>query len=315
MLALKIYYLLKPLIPRRIQIFLRRKRAVKKISLYSHIWPIDNEALTPKTDSFCWPENKKFALVLTHDVETRKGQNNCMALMELETKFGFRSAFYFVPERYNRDKNLHTKLINQGFEIGIHGLKHDGKLYQNKNVFLNRAKKINEYMKEWKAVGFRSPAMHHNLEWIHDLDIEYDSSTFDTDPFEPQPNGVKTIFPFHVNSNLLKKGYIELPYTLPHDFTLFIILRKKNIDIWIEKMDWIAKHGGMALLITHPDYMNFTANKLNHEEYPVQFYELFLKYVKKNYDGNYWHALPSQIAKYISQKTKLTKADNTVVNI
>lgn len=300
MLLLKIFYFIKPLIPRKLQIFLRRKRAIKKISLLSHIWPIDKEAIAPISHSICWPENKKFALVLTHDVETSKGQKNCLPLMELEKNYGFRSAFYFVPERYKQNKVLHLHLKNQGFEIGIHGLKHDGRLFQNKNIFLNRAKKINKYIKEWGALGFRSPAMHHNLEWIHELNIEYDSSTFDTDIFEPQSDGVRTIFPFHVNHNPTKKRYIELPYTLPHDFTLFIILRKKNIDIWIEKLDWIAKHGGMVLLITHPDYMNFANNNSHYEEYPAKYYEYFLDYVINNYKGCYWHALPNQVAKYIS---------------
>ena len=98
--------------------------------------------------------------------------------------------------------------------------------------------------------------MHHNLEWIHDLDIEY-ASTFDTDPFEPQSDGVGTIFPFWVSGNSNQKGYVELPYTLPQDFTLFILMKEKNIDIWKQKLDWIAENGGMALVNTHPDYMNF----------------------------------------------------------
>jgi glycosyltransferase involved in cell wall biosynthesis len=42
--------------------------------------------------------------------------------------------------------------------------------------------------------------MLHKLDWLHDLDIEYDSSTFDTDPFEPQPDGMATIFPVWVDA-------------------------------------------------------------------------------------------------------------------
>ena len=38
--------------------------------------------------------------------------------------------------------------------------------------------------------------MHHNLDWISELEIDYDMSTFDTDPFEPMPQGAGTIFPF-----------------------------------------------------------------------------------------------------------------------
>jgi hypothetical protein len=47
--------------------------------------------------------------------------------------------------------------------------------------------------------------MYHDLELLHHLDIEYDASTFDTDPFEPQPDGMGTIFPFWVPNQDRKK--------------------------------------------------------------------------------------------------------------
>jgi hypothetical protein len=50
----------------------------------------------------------------------------------------------------------------------------------------------------------------------------------------------------------LPRGYVELPYPLPQDFTLFTVMREKDIDIWKKKLDWIVEKGGMALLITHP---------------------------------------------------------------
>lgn len=52
-------------------------------------------------------------------------------------------------------------------------------------------------------------------------------------------------------------GFVELPHSLVQDFTLFVILRERNIAIWRRKLDWIAERGGMALLKTHPDYMCF----------------------------------------------------------
>ena len=51
---------------------------------------------------------------------------------------------------------------------------------------------------EWGASGFRSAFMLRELDWLHELRIKYDASTFDTDPFEPQPEGCQTIFPFWV---------------------------------------------------------------------------------------------------------------------
>jgi hypothetical protein len=141
--------------------------------------------------------------------------------------------------------------------------------------------------------------MHHNLEWIHDLNIEYDMSTFDTDPFEPHSDGVGTIFPFVVKHPILQSTFIEIPYTLPQDFSTFIIFEEPNTDIWEKKLDWIVEQGGVAHLCTHPDYMNFGNSKMSYEEYPYERYEHFLKYIKEKHQGMYWHALPVDLASYI----------------
>lgn len=296
MLANKVYYFLKPLIPRNLQLILRRRVVLRKILLFKEVWPIDEKAAKSPEGWTEWPDRKQFSLILTHDVDTGFGQEKCMELMMIEKELGFRSSFNFVPERYGVSTELRQCLTSHGFEVGVHGLKHDGKLYKSEKVFQDRVESINRYLKEWKAVGFRSPSMHHNLNWLHDLNIDYDSSTFDTDPFEPQADGVKTIFPFPVGSYLKKKGYIELPYTLPQDFTLYILMKEKNIDIWKRKLDWIVRCGGMALLNTHPDYMNFSKQKCRADEYPVKYYLEFLEYIRDGYKGLFWHALPKQVA-------------------
>ena len=295
-----LYYFLKPAIPRRLQLFLRYKLILKKLNSYSNIWPIDIKANKLPEDWSGWPQDKKFALILTHDVDTDRGQRKCRALMDLEKQLDFCSSFNFVPERYKVDPTLQTQLVENGFEVGVHGLNHDGKLYKSRKIFQERAGKINGYLKAWNAVGFRSPAMHHNLEWIHDFDIEYDASTFDTDPFEPQPDGVCTIFPFWVSKDGTQDGYVELPYTLSQDFTLFVLMKEKKIDIWKQKLDWIAEHGGMAMLNTHPDYMHFGNGKPGIEEYPADYYVDLLEYIKDKYKGRYWHVLPKKIARYWS---------------
>ena len=299
MLLNKIYYHLKPIIPRILQVYFRRIVIIHKRKLFSDIWPIDKKANKQPNIWNGWPDGKKFALILTHDVETNNGQNQCKYLMDLELKLNFRSSFNFVPKRYNVSSSLRNELTSNGFEIGIHGLYHDGMLYSSSAVFDRRAKEINKYLKEWGAVGFKSPSMHRNLNWLHKLDIEYDSSTFDTDPFEPQPDGTGKIFPFWINGNIDHKGYIELPYTLPQDFTLFVLLKEKSITLWKQKLDWIAENGGMALLNTHPDYMNFDKSKCNFQEYPVTFYKNFLEYVVNKYNNQYWHVLPQDLAHFI----------------
>lgn len=269
-----------------------------KRSKYSDIWPIDEKACSPPNGWQGWPGGKKFALVITHDVETVYGREKCIYLKDLEKKMGFKSSFNFVPGRYYVSHSLRRDLIDDGFEVGVHGLYHDGKLFDSINIYKERSARINHYLKKWGSVGFRSPAMHHNLEWIQDLNIEYDLSTFDTDPFEPQPDGVGTIFPFLVHGNINQRDYVELPYTLPQDFTLFIILKEKSINIWKKKLDWIVEKGGMALILTHPDYMSFDGRKNRIEEYPSEYYREFLSYVKSRYEEQYWHVLPKEMARF-----------------
>ena len=238
---------------------------------------------------------KKFAVVLTHDVEGQLGLDQCRPLMELEMELGFRSSFNFIPEgAYRVPPAFRDELTRNGFEVGVHDLRHDGRLFRSVAEFRSRAIRINQYLRDWNAVGFRSGFMLHNLDWLHNLDIEYDMSTFDTDPFEPQPDGRNTIFPFWVprppvaedggpqtddgggrhagipmsafNFRIsafqrFQNGYAELPYTLPQDSTLFLLLRETTSDIWKGKLDWIAEHHGMVLLDTHPDYMSFNQDR------------------------------------------------------
>jgi len=237
-------------------------------------------------------------VVLTHDVELQKGHDRCVQLMTLEKSVGFRSSFNFVPERYSVSPWLRKKLVDEGFEVGVHGLNHDGKLFRSESIFNRRAIKINYYLKEWDAVGFRAPAMHRDLQWICKLNIQYDLSTFDTDPFEPQSDGVETIFPFRVSELEGDRSYIELPYTLAQDFTPLVLMRKPDIEIWKKKIDWIAEKGGMVLLNTHPDYMCFDNKKPAIEEFPVHFYEDLLRYIKSKFEHKYWHALPKEVASY-----------------
>jgi hypothetical protein len=346
------------------------------------VWPIDPEAGHPPAGWTGWPEQKKFALVLSHDVDTAEGHDRCLQLMQLEEKLGFRSSFNFVPEGYPVSPELRRELTERGFDVGVHGLVHDANLFRSREIFEERACRINHYLKEWGAAGFHSPATLRNLDWIGELDIEYDGSTFDTDPFEPQPDGVRTIFPFVVhkksgqllttaekrpptddhrrplknndrrksveqragseeqrgkttankdqrprtadsmnptnssnpmnpsnsmdssnpidsmNSTNPSNCYIELPYTLPQDHCLFVILKAKDISIWKEKLDWVAAKGGMALLNSHPDYMNFEKRECRLEEYDASMYMAFLQYAKSKYEGQYWHALPREIAKF-----------------
>jgi glycosyltransferase involved in cell wall biosynthesis len=339
MSANSLYYHLKPYLPWRLRMGLRRMIARRNREKYTDVWPINEAAGQAPAGWPGWPDGKKFALVLTHDVEGPAGLAKCRQLMELEQKLGFRSSFNFIPEGdYAVSRELREELTKNGFEVGVHDLHHNGKLYQSRRVFSENARWINHYLKEWGATGFRSGFMLRQMNWLHDLDIQYDTSTFDTDPFEPQPDGAGTIFPFWVprpkaesgkqnaecgngkfaqhstlntqhSTDLYQSeignrkpetgdGYIELPYTLPQDSTLFLVLKEKSTAIWKKKLDWIAQRGGMALVNVHPDYLGFNERKQQTAEYPAVWYKEFLQHIQASYGGKIWNALPCESARW-----------------
>jgi hypothetical protein len=297
---LNLYYFVKPAIPRSVRLALRARVAARQRERSAATWPINEAAAQPPNGWTGWPEGKQFAFVLTHDVEGRKGMERARALAEVEMELGFRSSFNFVPEgEYDTPLSLRSFLIENGFEVGVHDLHHDGSLYRSKDDFFASAPRINEHLKNWGAVGFRSAFMFHNLEWLKALDVLYDASTFDTDPFEPQPDSANTIFPFWVE-RADRSGYVELPYTLVQDSTLFLILRDKTNEVWKRKLDWVARSGGMALVNVHPDYISFE-DRPSRTEFSLSLYKDFLKHVATQFRDAAWCALPKDVAGFVKE--------------
>jgi len=229
-----------------------------------------------------WPQGHRYAFVLTHDVETAAGQDQVAALAELDASYGFRSSFNFVPERYAVDRNLLAQLRSSGFEIGVHGLKHDGKLFSSYGEFMRRARSINRYLNDFGAVGFRAPLTHRNPTWMQALEIDYDLSFFDSDPYEPIPGGTMSLWPFEIGR------FVELPYTLVQDYTLTEVLRETTPRLWLEKADFIASYGGLVLVNTHPDYLKNPITR--------SVYIEFLAAMRSRAD--FWQALPMEIANW-----------------
>ena len=102
-------------------------------------------------------------------------------------------------------------------------------------LFDKRVPGMNRRLRQWGAVGFRSPMTHRDPSWMQGLEVEWDSSFFDTDPFEPMPGGVMSIWPFVMGR------FVELPYTLPQDHTLIETLGETGPRIWMKKLDYVGR--------------------------------------------------------------------------
>lgn len=296
--ARRLYYLMKPVVPRSLTKRLRQLHRHGAILMSALDWPVEqryvrflrqtlgeiliSRGLESVQFTHFWPKGHRFAFVLTHDVESAAGQELVPALAEIEERMGFRSSFNFVPERYRLDLSLIATLRKNGFEVGVHDLNHDGKLFASRERFLRRAERINQHMRDLEAAGFRAALMHRNPDWMQALEIEYDLSFFDTDPVEPVPGGTMSIWPFQLGR------FVELPYTLVQDYTLTVVLGERTPQLWMDKVAFIADQAGMALVNTHPDYLLSGETR--------RIYTSFLAEVRAH--AGCWNALPVEVARW-----------------
>jgi hypothetical protein len=305
-LLLRTYYLLRPAIPRPLQIALRRVFTRVQNRTTFPAWPIETAlhdfyewmfgivtdlAGRPVPWLDLWPEGRSWALVLTHDVETDVGLRHRHLLRDLERERSMVSSWNFVPLRYDVEDSDVKALQEEGCEVGVHGLKHDGRDLESLRMLRRRLPVMHRYAKNWGAVGFRSPATHRRWEWMPLLGFSYDSSYHDTAPHEPKPGGSCSYLPFFIDD------LVELPITLPQDHTIFTILQHENAGVWIEKASHIRSRRGMALALTHPDYAVA-------DDRVVEGYRLLLDTYAD--DPSAWHALPKDVADWWRRRAAST---------
>jgi hypothetical protein len=220
---------------------------------------------------------------MTHDVETAAGLDSCPQLMDLDDSFGIKSSFQIVPERrYRVPQSALEDMRQRGFEVNVHDLNHDGRLMFDREEFLRRVQRINDYGREFGAQGFRSAAMYRNADWFDVLEFSYDMSIPNVGHLEPQQGGCCTVMPFFVGTML------ELPVTATQDYSLFHILNDYSIRIWKEQIAAIRKKHGLISFVIHPDY--------NIDETARGVYTNLLEHIVKLRDeGETWIALPSEV--------------------
>jgi peptidoglycan/xylan/chitin deacetylase (PgdA/CDA1 family) len=237
-----------------------------------------------------WPDGNDCCVVLTHDVEGPLGIERMEEMAELEDKYGFRSAWNIPLDQYPVDWNRVLRLRESGFEFGAHGLSHDGKLFRSLGEFQILSRKLERLAREHSLRGFRSPSTLRQAEWLQTMAFDFDSSFFDTDPYEPQPGGTCSLFPFFMGK------MVELPYTLPQDHTLIYLLRRDPAPVWNFKLNWVASLGGMILVLIHPDYCWTSAYRRTYEDLLRRLSDL----------ESSWRALPSEVADWWRQRDAMT---------
>jgi hypothetical protein len=241
-----------------------------------------------------WPEGFESCVMMTHDVETRQGLTYCSHLMDLDEGHGIKSSFQIVPEgRYPVPSKLLATIRERGFEINVHDLNHDGRLFDDERLFLERAVHINRYGKEFGARGFRSAILYRNPAWLDTLEFEYDMSIPTSGHLEAQQGGCCSVLPFFLGSIL------ELPVTTTQDYSLFHILKDYSIDVWKRQLETIERQHGLASFIIHPDYLM--------EPRAGRTYECLLAHLGElKASKRAWFALPGEVNRWWRERNAMT---------
>jgi hypothetical protein len=295
------YYAARPVIPRPVQIAMRQAFTRVQQQAPFPAFPTETalhdlyEWLFQTVTVFAgrpvpwldlWPGGHSWALVLTHDVDTAAGLANLDLLRDIDRAAGHPSSWNFVPQRYVTPDSLIASLAADGDEVGVHGLRHDGRDLGSLRLLRRRLPAIREYAQRWGAVGFRSPATQRNWEWMPLLGFDYDTSYHDTAPYEPTPGGCCSYLPYFIGSPGGPGDMVELPITLPMDHTVFQILDHDDGTIWLDKAAHVRHRGGMVLVLTHPDYAD--------DPRVTTGYRTLLDTYRD--DPTVWRALPRDVA-------------------
>jgi hypothetical protein len=305
----KTYYLIRPYLGISTRRHLQKVRLRDWQDIGFPAWPVDTtvdrihrkllalQLQAPGLEKipfiWFWPDGLSSCAIITHDVEAEDGRDFCSQLMDIDDSFGLRSAFQVVPEnRYSVSASFLESITTRGFEVNVHDLKHDGRLYADHAEFLRRAKRINNYARQFGAQGFRSGILYRNADWYDAFDFSYDMSLPNVAHLDPQRGGCCTVMPFFIGK------IIELPVTCTQDYTLFQILGDYSLDLWKRQIELVREKNGLISFIVHPDYVI--------EPGAQETYKALLEYLARlRANNDIWCALPRDVADWWRQRSQM----------
>jgi peptidoglycan/xylan/chitin deacetylase (PgdA/CDA1 family) len=280
--------------------------------------PVVSKFLVKNGMNCAYPNNKKFAVCLSHDIDIvyspflkiaheikidfpkPKMKINSLwnfsKIMDIEKKYNAKSTFFFMAMTKNdSDFNYNPndlgnwlgKIVDSGWEVGLHG---GQRAYNDLGVMKNQKQRLEKVMGK-KVAGYRNHLMKFQtpLTWelIQKAGFKYDS-TYGYNDCVGFRNGMCHPFrPYDLNSNHFIDLW-EIPLTIM-DSTFDYYMRLDKKDEWnITKklIDTVQQLNGVITILWHNTNMSGDRFKL---------YENILKYCS---DNGAWMSSAEEIVKF-----------------
>lgn len=312
----KAYYAMRPFLPTSIRKHLQRVALRGWDRAQFPRWPIDQtvdqlfdrmmgaviraNGGAPVPFIWFWPDECSSCATMTHDVETAVGRDYCSTLMDIDDAHGIKASFQVIPEvRYEVPEEFLHELRDRGFEINVHDFNHDGDLFRDREEFLRRVARINDYGRKFRSVGYRSGVLYRNLDWYEFFDYSYDMSVPNVGHLDPQRGGCCTTKPYFIGKIL------EIPVVATQDYTLFNILGQYSTDLWEQELEIVMQQHGLISFIVHPDYLQ--------EERARKVYEALLERIAElRTERQLWTPRPKELNDWWRSRSemRLVKSGN-----
>lgn len=208
-----------------------------------------------------WPEGKRCAVVLTHDIDTNycfRRPNVLENFVDMEARRGLCSTWIVVSSLLDEGRAALDELHRLGNEIGFHSHRHDHRLaFLSPQAIRNELRQMLPLRERYGTSGFRSPNYLRTPRLFRVVDefAEYDATVPSfarcMSAMSPRTDGCSTCWPFVLEGTDL----IELPNTLMEDLALEFegctpgecVRRQRNM------VDVLRDRQSLISVCTHPE--------------------------------------------------------------
>jgi len=244
------------------------------------------------TDEFFW-RGKSAVICLSHDIDTLQGYRFSPKLMQLESHYGIPSVVNVLTHGdYKLDSAFLSELASEGFEIGLHGYRHElGMARRPFDRIKNEIETSLSFLRSFgvEVKGFRAPGLSISpavLSVLEDLNFIYDSSI---QLCNRAYHSCGISFPYKYPG----KNFWEIPLTVQDNvfFRDARIREKKVLQIIEEILLQTIELRGVTYFNFHPCLVMQR----------VPFYRTFLETLIK-YKDFVWFALPGDLCTWLDKK-------------